>query len=378
MNTYAVYLRPRGSLASELHSDTLFGAACWALRLLGEDVGALLSSFDPPRFAFSSAFPCYVRRDKKIRFYPRPLTLEPTLEQIDALVLEEQKRQPLKARERLVTLTGWAKKLRSVNYLSEELLTEVVTGKADGDQLLRRYREHSSGKNDVEKADDLLFSYAEKERVRKFDGDLHGMRSQQAVQHNQGDRMLGAAGQGLLYYVDEMSFSEGAWLWCLVRASEKDMDKLVRPALRLLADTGLGRDRSSGKGHFDINADAQPFQQLPQAQGGNGWLSLSRYLPKAEEMAVLGEKTAAPLCYRLTTLWSKRERRFPSEGRSGTSEPVYKRRLRVFAAGSVFPGGGKRDTAQVRGRLVPVAPAEEEGWTVYQSGLAIGVPIKTA
>ena len=153
-------------------------------------------------------------------------------------------------------------------------------------------------------------------------------------------------------------------MWCLVRADDEDMEQRIRPALRYLADTGLGADRTAGRGQFDIELTDPP--PLPDAgPESNGWLTLSRYLPQRNEW----QPTERPLAYRLTNLWAKRERGYPQEEPTRTS-PVYKRRLRVFEPGSVFPLTVRKE---IYGRLVPVG---ESGWTIYQSGLAIGVPVR--
>lgn len=366
--TYAVYLQPRGALASPLGSDTLFGAVCWALRLLGlADVGAMLSSFVPPRFAFSSAFPCYVAGQERIRFYPRPLSLEPTAAQVEQVAGELAHRDPNRRREALPGAVARAKDLREVEFISESIFQEIATGQAESRAILKRLRQRASAPQDLERDGPYLFSGAEQARVRRHAGSLRGMTTRRAVQHNQCDRLAGATVDGMLFYIDEIAFAPGAGLWCLLRASPDDLHALLLPALRLIEDTGLGRDRQAGKGQFQITVDPTPFS-LPRVNQANGWLCLSRYLPHQDELPKLAS-AGAPLAYRLVTLWPKRERRFPPQGEQ-TGTALFKRRLRVFEPGSVFPA----DLAP-QGRLVAVAPAEEEGFTVYQSGLAVGAPL---
>ena len=58
MDTYAVYLRPRGSLYSEVHSGTLFGAICWAIRTLGlANLPALLEQASMQRLGATEIIP---------------------------------------------------------------------------------------------------------------------------------------------------------------------------------------------------------------------------------------------------------------------------------------------------------------------------------
>jgi CRISPR-associated protein Csm4 len=369
MKTYAVYLWPRGSLSSDLGSDTLFGAVCWGLKVLGlADIDQLLEAFDPPRFAFSSAFPVYRHNGATVRFYPRPVWLELNPAQEETLAGEERHSNPaLTAKAARMKVRDRAKRLHEVAYLSEELFAQAAQGHLDAADLLRQRKAAGGSATGAELEDRLLVTPAERERVVAHNGRLPRLMQQSAAQHNQIDRVAGATVEGLLFYANETYFAGGAGLWCLLRTTPEDLDGLIRPALRYLADTGLGGNRTAGKGHFDIEvADTPP---LPDAgTAANGWVTLSRYLPLAGEW----DKTARPLGYRLANLWAKREKRYATAGVTGP-EPIYKRRLRLFEPGSVFPLGQRKD---IYGRLALVVPQGEANWAVYQSGLALGVPVR--
>ena len=63
MKTFAVYLRPKGSVAGQIHSDTLFGAVCWAIRAVfgTRSLTEVLDSFDQhPLFAVRLGLPLLV------------------------------------------------------------------------------------------------------------------------------------------------------------------------------------------------------------------------------------------------------------------------------------------------------------------------------
>jgi CRISPR-associated protein Csm4 len=365
MRTYAVYLWPRGALASEIGSDTLFGAVCWAIRLLGlADVGELLAGFSPPRFAFSSPFPVYRSGGERVRFYARPTWLDPTPADLDRVAADESLARPgANPKEVKLRLVDSAKIVAGASFVSEELFGQITSGATDARTLMERILARSAQDGKVERADSALITRTERLRVEARQP-LKNLMRRTAVLHNQIDRVAGATAEGLLFYTNELHFAEGAGLWCLVRASDADAEGLIRPALRYLADTGLGADRTSGKGHFAIEMTDAPA--LPDAgASANGWLTLSRYLPEAGEWS----PSEGPLAYRLTNLWAKRDQRYPPAGISRTS-PVYKRRLRVFEPGSTFPLGPRKE---IYGRLAPVA---EGGWTTYQSGLAIGVAVR--
>ncbi len=373
MKTYAVYLWPRGSLASDLGSDTLFGALCWAIRVLDlDDVGQMLVQFDPPRFAFSSTFPVYRAGDAILRFYPRPIWLELNPDQVERLAQKEQKqRSRLTPTAAKVEIVERAKSLKGAAYVSEALFGELASGGLDAEGVMLRLKTSGSNPTDIERAGSTLMTRAERVRVKHRQNEMpESLMQPVAVQHNQIDRVAGATAEGLLFYANETHFAPGAGLWCLLRVKDETVKKsLIDPALRYLADTGLGGNRTAGKGHFQIEVADAPALPDP-GPAANGWLTLSRYLPVEGEWTSEGR----PLAYRLTNLWARREKRYAhlihSESRS---EPIYKRLVRVFEPGSVFP---LTEWKEVYGKLAPVVPQEDQGWAVYQSGLAIGVPVR--
>lgn len=368
MDTYAVYLRPRGSLASELGSDTLFGAVCWAIRILGlvDDVEAMLEGFATrPRFAFSSAFPSFEEGEHRVRFYPRPCLPEMSPGQIEVLAQEECNKNPrLERKAAKVQVVQLAKRLDGKLYLSEALFGEVVRGEIDTVGLYRRFKKIGYNPQDIEAAGAVLISHGERRRLY---GELLTFMAEADVQHNQVDRVAGATAEGLLFFERETFFRSGGGLWFVLRAEAEDVENLIRPALRYLADTGLGANRASGKGHFDIEIGEKIA--LPQAEGtnANAFLVLSRYLPKEGEWPA----DKSPLAYRLLHLWPKRESKFVQPVVGQATAPVYKRRLRVFAPGSIFPLAG--EPRSLYGRLAEVVPKPASGHGVWQSGLAVPV-----
>ncbi len=367
METYAIYLWPRGALSSTIGSDTLFGAVCWGLRVLGlEDVTAMLAHFDPPRFAFSGAFPA-VRMGRNItHFYPRPLTTDPTLEDVNALSGDRSDRVGFIKRKMVVA--DKAKQLKRAAWVSEALLREMTARKMGArDILLRvpevRYLQKGLPPLDQEKIvlrSGVLMLANEAEKVPA------PLWETATVQHNTVDRVAGATVEGLLFYDEERFFAPGVGLWCLVRARQEDIDGLIRPALRYLADTGLGANRSVGKGHFAI--EVVPAPPVPDAgEAGGGTLLLSRYVPREGEFTADGH-----MAYRLASIWAKREQKFPWSQPEQTSPPIYKRRIRAFEPGSVLP----LPRREIYGRLTQVVPGEGNPWPVYQSGLALGLGLK--
>jgi CRISPR-associated protein Csm4 len=368
--TFAAYLWPHHAVSSSaaISSDTLFGAVCWAVRILEiEDVGRLLEDFIPPRFAFSAPFPVLRRSNGYVRFYPKPLTFAHTSDHIEELVDRQQVRDrsiPRKAIKKEVL--SRVKQISKVSCLSEKIFHDITSGKLGPAQLHQRSVYEGTLEADIEMLGTKLITYGERRAYEETSLSLSGSSRQAAVQHNHIDRASGSAAEGLLFYTQETFFDDGVGLWFLVRAEQKDMDDLILPALRYLSDTGLGADRTTGKGHFNFEITEAP-QAAAVGDKADGWVSLSRYLPAEDEW----KAEDRPLAYNLANLLPKREKRH-SYMNTETAEPTYKNRVRMYEPGSVFPMHTSKD---IYGRLALVVPSTEQGWPIYQSGLALGMPL---
>jgi len=365
METYAVYFRPRGSLASSLSSDTLFGAVCWGIQVLDlkADVGAWLESHLTPPFAFSATFPVWFHGpESNMRFYPRPANFEPSPAIVQSLAdsLSKQRGENLKSVKLLIV--DKTKLLRGVSYISEEVFTKIVLGSLSPGEVLRDLVTKQAG---FDIFNGILLSSSEKVRLVKAGFSATSrLLGEVQVQRNHIDRVAGATVEGLLFYENETRFAPGIGLWALLRTSADDLAALIQPALRYLADTGFGANRIVGKGHFDISIT--PMPALPEAQKPNAVILLSRYLPDNAEMDF---SKPLFLAYKLTTLRPKREQKFPKAFAGQATQPVYKEAVRMFEPGAMFPLQHRRE---VYGRLALVLTAEAGG-PVYQSGAALPV-----
>lgn len=377
MKTYPIYFWPRGSLASPLYSDTIFGAVCWAVRLLKlrTDVGDLLANFSPPLFAFSSLFPVYGRAGERLRFYPRPLWLGLGLEVVTHLVAAERQKQPHLSRKRaLVTVTQNAKRLADLAYLSEQLFGEVLAGRLTAAGFYEGLLSPQPDDRQIKQIEVAALTRAERRAVRPAGPFAEWFAPAGIVQHNHIDRVAGATVDGLLFYENETFFHPQAGLWCALRTTPETLEALIRPALRYLSDTGLGANRTAGKGHFQI--EVGEAITLPAAgPDANGLVILSRYLPQAGEWST-GQR---PLAYQLETVTAKREKKFAQAASGQQAAPLYKRQLRMLTPGSVVPYPARPDAppdVEIYGRLAEVVPGDGQSHTVYQSGLALCLPAR--
>jgi len=363
---YAVYFKPRGALASEIGSDTLFGAVCWALHVLGlTDVGALLQNFSPPRFAFSATFPCYRVNGTTVRFYPRPMTGELMPAQVKQLAQEKRLKIPSRYQSTpegkavVEIVEEYKKEIKSATHVSESVFREGVEQGLTTFDLFRRLDSPSGFKS----AYGLIYSAKENKQLREMEQPFKTT----AVQHNQIDRVIGSTGEGMLFFESETFFSVGVGLWCVVAVDGDETRARLQAAFRYLSDTGLGANRSVGKGHFEITLADEIA--LPNAgENANAIVSLSRYLPNKGEW----NTEHKPLRYEIKTVWGKREQKFPRVPDGSKSPPIYKEPLRMFSPGSIFPLDAPR--REVYGRLAQVVKGNEKGeGAVWQSGLMIPV-----
>lgn len=361
MKTYAVYLEPKGSLVSELHSDTLFGAICWAIRLLqgAEPLEEMLANFnEQPQFLLSSAFPYLQWNDQIVRFFPKPQLPELQSGVVEELTREKAKgiaRSQLEFKRAKVEVIERLKDIKKIAYVSEGILKGIVVGQVDIKKLYQRLTYQGAMPEDVERIGNALITTGERKQIDP-DAEIKSFLREADVQRNQIDRVAGSTVEGLLFF-DKQTFlrQEIAGLWFILRTDDLET---LKPAFRYLEDTGIGGERTVGKGHFAIPLDHIEEFQLPDAGiNADCFVSLSRYLPQDGEISF----DSTPLSYTLLNLRAKHESMFPEPG-----QPIYKKQVRLFVEGSIFPLKERRD---FYGRIVEVD--QLKGRTVWQNGMAL-------
>ena len=222
-----------------------------------------------------------------------------------------------------------------MTYLSEALFGEVVEGRLDTLDFYERLLapgELANKNQPIEPVGPAAIGYAERQAVAPEGAFEQWLLETEAVQRNHIGRVAGGTVAGLLFYDNEIFFRPKAGLWCLVRTDKATLENRIRPALRYLADTGLGANRTAGKGQFDIEVTAAP--RLPDAgEAATGLVMLSRYIPKPDDWPVTGR----PLAYKMMTFIAWREKKFGRPAPGQATAPVYKRQLRMLAPGCVVP-----------------------------------------
>lgn len=285
-----IYIEPRSSF-KPVSSDTLYGAVFSSLNMLSEEFGELLASLkEKPPFLISSAFP-FTRNGSEINhFFPKPLVKTPEGANID-----------LNAR----------KEIKKVQYIHETTFNKWIQGEFDEEYL---------GKNidDYSIKNGLLFP-----KNLKLDFSI---------------KSLDTARNSLnrLTYFSDFFFTSGyyyknAGLFFIIRFLEKEFEIKYRDLLlgsfKFVRDRGFGGDLSVGKGHFEI-INISEGEIIQEPVNGNRFVSLSKYLPKQEEIKAF-QNDKENLFYDFLT----------KRGRSSSGE--IRKKVRFFLEGSTFPDLGK-------------------------------------
>ncbi len=150
----------------------------------------------------------------------------------------------------------------------------------------------------------------------------------------------------------EFAPQAGMWMTAQLRDSEKWKEP-VTAALRLLADSGFGGERSRGWGRAEISFSDDDAALVTGVAGSGAWWMLSLFHPAAEDSIDWQRGD-----YALTT-------------RTGRVEDFgdAKRPTRMVAEGSVIVA-----QAEPRGAAMDVAP-ENFAHPVYRAGFAVAVAI---
>lgn len=348
MERKIILMQPLGSHASPILSHTLFGAACWALAILGRDVDAILEGFADggPRFAFSNAYPFLCTRDgDPLLLIPRPPF------RIPHNVVDAPFTRPIEDRDDwgdLEKRVERTKELQKARYVSPGVGERIRSGAWNAEAL---FDQASQGRLEIH--NDTLWLASELELVWRREP--ANAWQQIVTQRNSVDRVAGATVEGLLFQQSETFYDrQRAGLWFAVWADDELWPDL-QAALRFMQDTGLGGKRSVGKGHFTFSAPEEWQSHFPAPARRQRFLSLSHYIPAAP-----GE--TEPLSYTLDVIRQKAENRYP-QGK----QRVYMATLRAFEPGGLF--AAKSPEERLYGKLLPLG--ENGHHTVYYSGLTL-------
>lgn len=159
---------------------------------------------------------------------------------------------------------------------------------------------------------------------------------------------------GTLFHVGRLHFAPGCGLWCMAEGEQQWLDRMA-DALYLLADSGIGGQRSRGNGQFVLEPSAVP--SIDQETQSNYRVLLSRFAPTVTEMALL---KVAQASYQLVTVGGFHGDPY--------AEPLVRQQIRLLSEGSII---GKPATERAPGQLVNLNPYwnDEKGeWQPPEDG----------
>ncbi|MCM8779203.1 MAG: type III-A CRISPR-associated RAMP protein Csm4 [Candidatus Omnitrophica bacterium] len=213
-----------------IHSDTLFSAFCHCYLLLyGEEkLNFLIENFkeNKPPFLISSTFPW---RDDKI-YFPVPLNQIP--------------------RE---------KETKKIQFIEKDGFEKLLEGERI-EEIRKKFKTVPDLNTEEEK---IPYQIVNTPRVSL-------------------SRLTNHPGEEFFHF-GEVFYKENSGLFFLVDFKDQTIITEFNATLRLMADEGIGGDRTVGKGLFEINEIKDINFNLPS--DSNGFLTLSLYSPKEDEVS---------------------------------------------------------------------------------------------
>jgi len=289
MGDYTVHITLKSPIVTEFQSDTLFGHICWAIRYLrwkkGDRLAEVLASYKPgsePPILISNGFPK--------GWLPKPVIPPVTQEVLDRIVKSDNR----------IGKSFIIKSIKKMPLILKEDFKKLQETGITPTSLFEILFERYKGGVPEETC----------ERV--------------SVQHNTVNRATGRVESGL--YAQEETFvspDKGEFEVYLKTDyfSEEDLQRIFD----FIAKAGFGKDKSTGKGHFDFTIEQGI--DLPQCAAPNAFMTLSSYIPKS------GDPTDG--YYTLLHKYGKLGGSFAAGDPEVYGNP-FKKPLLMFAAGSTF------------------------------------------
>jgi CRISPR-associated protein Csm4 len=324
-----------------LHSDTVFSALCITLQELGVTPETLLDLFPvhyfeqgksprliprTPPFRLSSGFPyCETpasdSTSQRIFLFPKPYL------RLNVRFSTDDPHQ--------------SKSFKRIQFISKPLFEDCIAGKElvfNPDHLIQGKR--------------VWITANEKQKLN-----TDRLWVQETQPHVAVDRFSSAS---QVYGVGQVRFTSQSGLFLLVNYSDETWRPVVEKALRVLGDSGIGGERSSGKGQFHLDIVNEFTLSTPDTSC-NAFTTLSLYWPTSEERTLLKNASYGFLM---------------RHGWIGVPGGMNLRRrgVRMLTEGSVF-------SQQPSGALVDVKPLDPEGvpnvkHSVWRYGLAYSLPCR--
>jgi CRISPR-associated protein Csm4 len=229
MKTFRAKIKMSGSYISRLQSDTLFGGLCWAYKILAGD-----TPFNDLLASCIAGWPPFIVSD----LLPADLLPKPFLPPVP--VKNEAARK-----EDLMEAARQSKKLKETVWLTCDEFRAAAGGGA--------------------------FVPAGRQAPDKTVLTLHNTISR--ITNTTLD-------EGGLYELTE-TFSAVSHMTLYIRITE-GWEDITGKCLALFGEMGIGKRRSAGKGGFSV-CEFEPFSGLDNIDGANSFVSLSHFVPAADD-----------------------------------------------------------------------------------------------
>lgn len=317
-----------------VHADTVFSALCTMGReVYGTGwVEELLAAFQGEApFLLSSAFPYALVGDKTVRLYPRPLGVPPGVDAYDVKTV---------------------KRLKHVAFVSEVLFLRWIKGQTLASEVPQAGEDPSpllaEGQVWIARSElSVCLAYG------IVDGSGQPAFWYQAdVPRVTVDRIHSSSA---VYQAGRVSFQRGGGLWLgIAWGQDAELRQQIENVLTLLGDAGMGGERSSGHGQFDVAGSEAILLPDP----AESCVLLSPYWPAntGEARALTDPRAAYRLLVRRGWIASP-------EGRT-----LRRKAVRMVGEGAVLP-----TEPYPRGGLAEVTPDRLTAHRVYRYGCALPV-----
>jgi CRISPR-associated protein Csm4 len=300
------------SVETTIHSDTLWGAIvqCWIL-LFGTDPIEICTQSP---FRISSCFPFIGGQ----MFFPLPVGA------LDLLIEQEEDLSRIK-------------KIKKIKYISDTLFFQVIKGQT----LVAK---------DLE-TENSCWPPLKDEKINQISKTIQRPRLEI-------DRLSNNAREGQFFYCTDQYFSSNSGLSFLVQCDDQQSFERFEASIRLLADYGIGADRSVGRGTFSFR---KSIVELPSISEHQRFCLLSLYHPTHAEVTggMLKPETSAYTVLRRS-------------GQCGTFGVDQYRRadLWMLAEGSMLSQRPIGDIPCVLPKTGPIPHS------IYRYGMAMAVPME--
>ncbi|MEM5832220.1 MAG: type III-A CRISPR-associated RAMP protein Csm4 [Candidatus Aenigmatarchaeota archaeon] len=370
LKTYRIILVPKSSITSFPSSDTLFGAICWGIRIIyANSLVKILDEFKKgkPQFVISSSFPLLENSQQQVFFYPKPISKDLTTEEIEEISQKYQNKFG-DFKKSKVKIISELKKFKKASFVSQGIFKKIISGGVNEKSLFENYldgkdfevkegifkTEYLGGK--IKLVGKMLLLDEEYKEIFT-DAKKPNILKEVSIQKNLIDRIsFSTKGEGQIFYSEEYFLSQKLKLYFLIKTDDINY---LKPVFKYLEDTGIGRDRFTGKGWFKFG-NPEEVRNFLENNNGTTFITLSRYIPKLDEI----EKEK--MFYELISYSSKVESMFEFKG-----EDVFKDKVIYVKEGSIFKAKKKQE---FYGQIPVVKKINNT--EILQNGLAFPVFIK--